>query len=342
MSHTILGLDIGGANLKAATNTRQSCSVPFALWRQPEQLASQLAKILTHFPEVEEFAITMTGELCDCFANKAEGVRHILQAVRQVALSFPVRVWSTEGRFLNVAEAADQPRQVAAANWHALATYAGGLVPRGVGLLIDIGSTTTDLIPILDGEPWSLGKTDPERMMHDELIYTGAKRTPLCALLPVGQVAAELFATIIDAYLLLGLVPESPTSSDTADSRPENRSNAIARVARLYCADPEELSEAQLLRIAEQAVNSQQMMLNTAIRHQITRLEMLRQEALDPKRVVILSGSGEWLARRLIQPLMSDERFADVYSLSDRFGADLAAAAPAFAVATLAAERAVS
>jgi len=67
----------------------------------------------------------------------------------------------------------------AAANWLALATYAGRLAPRGPAVLLDVGSTTTDVIPLQDGTPVPRGRTDPERLESKELVYTGVRRTPL-------------------------------------------------------------------------------------------------------------------------------------------------------------------
>ncbi len=82
---TWLGLDIGGANLKAADGRGWAHSVPFALWRNPQGLIGALAALVETAPAAERLAVTMTGELCDCFRSKAEGVRHILAAVVQVA-----------------------------------------------------------------------------------------------------------------------------------------------------------------------------------------------------------------------------------------------------------------
>ena len=77
-------------------------SVPFALWKQPDRLPAALADLVGQFPDAEEFAVTMTGELCDCFETKRQGVNAILDAVLNVSRSRPVRVWSTDGAFVNV------------------------------------------------------------------------------------------------------------------------------------------------------------------------------------------------------------------------------------------------
>src|SRR5205807_547928 len=119
-----------------------------------------------------------------------------LDAVEAVAAGMPVRVWQTTGRFTDVATARKTALQTASANWLALATFAGRYAPSGPALLIDIGSTTTDVVPLLDGRPVPRGRTDSERLEAEELVYTGVRRTPLCALR--GDVVAELFATTLD------------------------------------------------------------------------------------------------------------------------------------------------
>ncbi|HET6425001.1 MAG TPA: hydantoinase/oxoprolinase family protein, partial [Planctomycetaceae bacterium] len=133
---TILGLDIGGANIKAARTDGWATSIAFPLWKTPEQLSDALRSIIASAGEVDHLAITMTGELADCFATKAEGVARILAAVQSAADNRQVVVWSTIGTYITVDEARREPFAVAAANWHALATWVGQRFPCRVGLLI--------------------------------------------------------------------------------------------------------------------------------------------------------------------------------------------------------------
>src|SRR3954466_15088673 len=116
----ILGLDVGGANLKAATTDKRAVSGPLALWKQPDRLPAALAELVAKFPDAEELAVTMTGELCDCFETKRDGVHAIIKAVRFAREGRPIRVWCTDGAFLNSEEAKANHLKVAAANWHAL------------------------------------------------------------------------------------------------------------------------------------------------------------------------------------------------------------------------------
>jgi probable H4MPT-linked C1 transfer pathway protein len=280
-------------------------------------------------PPFDVLAVTMTGELCDCFATKREGVHFILDAVATAAADQPVRVWRTDGRFAGIEAARATPLQTAAANWLALATYAGRFAPQGPAVLIDIGSTTTDIVPLLDGKPAPRGRTDPERLRCGELVYTGVRRTPLCALLGSGA-AAELFATTLDAYLLLGAIPEDPADRGTADGRPATRAAAHARLARMLCADAETCTPDETQKLAQRVLLKQVYALTSAFGGVA--------EKLPGVRTAILAGSGEFLARVALreQPHFS---LSNVISVAERLGADISQAACAHALAILASEQ---
>ena len=81
----VLGLDIGGANLKAAHTHDVARLRPFALWKDPAGLADALRGLLRGWPPFDLLAVTMTGELCDCFESKRQGVAAILDAVEAAA-----------------------------------------------------------------------------------------------------------------------------------------------------------------------------------------------------------------------------------------------------------------
>ncbi len=323
----ILGLDIGGAHLKAAHADGRVLVRPFELWKHPGRLAAELAALADRFAPCDGLAVTMTGELCDCFADKRQGVNAILDAVTAAAGPRPVGVWMTEGRFVGVDLARSEALRVAAANWHALATFVGRYAPAGPALLVDVGSTTTDVVPLRDGRPVNRGRTDPERLRCRELVYTGVRRTPVCALLGADG-AAEWFATTRDVYLVLGLVPEVAADHDTADGRPATRSAARERLARMLCADRETCDPEEIDRLAREVARRQRDWVRAAV----------REVGRGPVPTIILAGEGEFLARQAIAE-ESELESCRVLSLAEELGADLSRAACAYALARLAAER---
>jgi (4-(4-[2-(gamma-L-glutamylamino)ethyl]phenoxymethyl)furan-2-yl)methanamine synthase len=330
-----LGFDIGGANLKVADGCGWARTVPFALWRNPSGLSDAIARLIHQAPTPHNLAVTMTGELCDCFRTKAEGVQHILAAVEQASAGRRIFVYLVDGRFVPVADAREQPQLAAASNWHALATFASRYAEGRAGLLVDIGSTTTDLVPLFDGRPWTTAITDTERLIRGELVYTGVGRTPLCAVtraLPWRgrscPLAAELFATTADAYVLLGNVPEQPDADWTADGRPLTREFARERLARMICADAATFNHDDAKRAAAEVREAQVGQLRTAV-------ASVRSVMPQTPQIWVTSGSGEFLSR-----LIGGSMDSQLVSSQAKLGSEAGSAAAAHAVARLALETA--
>ncbi len=329
MTQSVLGLDVGGANLKAAHSHGVARSRPFALWKTPAALPDALSDLLRDWLPYDLLAVTMTGELCDCFATKREGVAAILNAVTAVAGPTPVRVWLTDGRLVDLAAARSSPLLAAAANWLALATYVGRFAPRGPALLIDVGSTTTDIVPLFDGRPVPRGRTDTQRIHCSELAYTGVIRTPLCAILGSRGVA-EFFATTRDVFLMLGRLPEDPADCDTADGRPATRACAEARIARMIGADLETSTADERRKVAEFALLRQVTYVGGCVESVAKKLPRLPE-------TIVLSGVGEFLAHAAL----SNQKTVTpcpVVSLTEGLGAEVSKAACAYALAMISAE----
>ena len=326
MTIQVLGLDIGGANLKAAHSDGTARIVPFALWKHPQRLREELTRLCAHMPLHNLLAVTMTGELCDCFAGKREGVQAILQAARPASEAIPIRVWTNGGYFLDIDSAEHDPFHIAAANWLALAHYVARRFPNENVLLIDTGSTTTDIVYLNRGWPEPRGLTDPERLAAGELVYTGVRRTPVCAVLGM-QVAAELFATMLDAYLYAGLLPENPADRDSADGRPVTCAHARARLARMRCADAETFSDEQTRDFAQLALRTQWRTVEHALEQVVEKRPAINR--------FVVSGSGEILGRSVWASHPSWSALP-LTSLAELVGAELSAAACAYAVAMLA------
>lgn len=333
---TVLGFDIGGANLKAASSDGRCASRPFAIWKTPDALADELRTLERLIPGADEIVVTMTAELADCYATKAEGVARILAAVQDVAGARQVHVWLTSGKFVTPSEATTQPLAAAASNWHALATWAARWATDDPALLIDIGTTTTDLIPIDAGHPSTRGLTDATRMMAGELVYTGVRRTPLCAVAPsvpfqgtLCPLAAEWFATTLDVYLWLGDIPEEASDTETANGRPATKLAAHDRLARQLCCDRSELGEAAATGIAQYLADRQREQISAALEN------VLRDR--EPRRTVIVSGSGSFLGRQ-IATQHPQLKSAKIIELAEELSGDVATAACAYAIAILRAQ----
>jgi probable H4MPT-linked C1 transfer pathway protein len=327
-----IGLDVGGANLKMADTRELAIEVAFPLWKERDGLVDALRSLLGTTAADADIALTMTGELADCYATKREGVAHITRAVEEAARGRRIAVYLVDGSFVAPSDAIDRPYLAAASNWHALATLVARHVIVGTGLLADIGSTTTDLIPLAGGRAIAHGTNDTERLLHGELVYSGVARTPICAIvaeLPyrgaMCSVAAELFAATADAYLLLGDTPDRPGENNTADGRPATQPCARDRMARMICADRETFTADDAAAAARAVAAAQLRQLQYAAERVI--------EASGRPETIVLSGQGESLGRQLTEVLGFTGR---VVSLAERLGDDMSRVAPAHAVARLA------
>lgn len=344
-----LALDIGGANIKVADGEEYAVSQPFPLWKRSQDLAQYLRRLIADSPQSDHLAITMTGELADCFATKTEGVKSILSAVKEAADGRHTRVYLNDGRLVTPQVAERTPVKVAAANWHALATYVGRFVPHGNALLLDIGSTTTDIIPLSDGVPVAQGSTDTQRLVSSELYYSGVQRNPLCGVAQTGTyrgeevpLAQEHFATIGDVYLILGELPEVPTNVETADGRSATKKNARARLSRMICADVDEFNHRDAVSLAQSISNHQQSQIARRVDQVIERFDK-------PLDAIITSGMGEFIAKRIAAVIFPDtsgnvpdekDDAWPIVSLKSEFSLAASLAAPAHALAILAREAA--
>jgi (4-(4-[2-(gamma-L-glutamylamino)ethyl]phenoxymethyl)furan-2-yl)methanamine synthase len=300
MTGPIIGWDIGGANVKAArfdaANGTLLIEQPFALWREPQRLSEVLRAIAGRLGPARAMGVTMTAELADCFATKREGVGVVLDAVQRAFPAVPQWVYGVDGRFRRPDAARRQPHRVAAANWMASATVAAQRVPNA--LFVDVGSTTTDIIPLVGGRVCVSGRTDPTRLRSGELVYTGALRTPICAIVrtvPLDgrrcRVAAEHFAIAADAHLWLGHITERDYTCETPDGRGRSREDVGARLARMVCADLEMLDAEGISAIARTAARAQVRQLASAMR------QVLRRLAAPSPHQALIVGRGAFLAQ---------------------------------------------
>ena len=240
---------------------------------------------------------------------------------------------SLSGEFVPAEKARLDPLDFAASNWMATARYLSRQFPHC--LMVDVGSTTTDIIPILAGEVSSQGKTDLDRLVAGELVYTGLLRTHLAAIVhavPVGgqfcPVSSEYFAISGDVHLILGHIRPSDYDCPTPDGRPASPDTARARLARLVCADTDMLSPDEINRMARYIYQQQLAQIGRALGQVLSRLP--GERALP----VVALGSGAFIAAAAVRRLG-----LPVTNLAETWGAQEAQVAPSLAAAHLLAEQ---
>ena len=242
----MIGIDVGGANLKLVDGNKvtiQYCP----LW-EDAPLTDLIQAFRAAHPDPDA-AVVMSGELADCFGTKIEGIRFIVESVQK---AYPDAIfYGIDGTFHK-----EPVTQLAAANWLASADLLRARSPRAV--LLDIGSTTTDIIPL----PWFsrlLGLTDLGRLQQGYLVYTGLLRTSLSTQIHTVKVkgaetptCAEHFAIAADAHLVLGHITPRTYTCDPPDKGEKNVGAALRRLARVVCSDLDEIGPDEALGIARQ------------------------------------------------------------------------------------------
>lgn len=335
---SIIGYDIGGAHLKAArvesgrivAVAQEAC----ALWQGMDRLEAAFDAIATRFGPADRAVATMTGELVDLFGSRAEGVARLSAAAE--ARHPGLLLYAGKAGFVATGRAADAADSIASANWHATATLQARETPDA--LVVDMGSTTTDLVPLKDGRVAARGTTDADRLAVGELVYTGATRTPLMAVaaeVPVHGarvgVMAEYFANMADVNRLLGILPEGTDQHPTADGRGKSVAESRLRLSRMVGRDVTELSEDGWRGVAGCFAEAQLRRVHDAA------LTVLSAADLAMEAPVVACGTGRFvvipLAGRLGRPAVE---WGARLPVPAHLRAAAVSAAPAVAVALLA------
>ena len=329
----MIGWDIGGINTKIARVESgvllHARSHPYEIQRDPLALAPLLRSLANAVGASahDRHAVTMTAELSQMFRTKREGVAFVLDAVTKAFPTASLSVFTVDGSFVSPSDALNEPLAVAASNWAATASVVALDHPNAI--LIDIGTTTADIIPIVEGRPAALGTTDPARLASGELVYTGALRTPVEAIIqrvPLGTslagVSAESFTLIGDIHVWRGDLAPDDYSVSAPDGRPASREFAGERIARVVCADREMLDDLAISAIADAVAEAQ-------VEHVCRAISRVR-ERHRTLRTAVVTGLGSFIATRAAR-----QTGLSVIQLADTLGADGARCAPAAAVALL-------
>jgi probable H4MPT-linked C1 transfer pathway protein len=314
----IIGIDIGGANTKIASLDTHVAELHYIPMWKDTSLPKKLTEIAQRLSPLK-LGVVMTGELADCFSDKEQGIRFIMDAVDA---AFPNALYlNTKGEFI---KASGDIRSLAAANWTASALVAG---KEEDCIFVDLGSTTTDLIPVKNGRPLAQ-ETDFKRLGRHELLYRGILRTNIAALMnriELGSIqyrlSSEFFAQTADAHLLLRNIKPEDYTCDTADGYGKSREEAARRLARVVCADTSELDNKEIMIMASQIYETQRNELAEAMnilasKHGINN--------------IVGAGLGEFLIKDAAR-----RAGLTCTLLSDIYGTAISKVFPAYAVAYL-------
>nr|MDO8083584.1 hydantoinase/oxoprolinase family protein [Candidatus Sigynarchaeum springense] len=342
----LLGIDIGGVNIKCASipwkDSEQLSHALltkhfFPLWEKTvrelrtkltcvvdEHVANARSRLASADNVTVYTCASITGELSDAFSSKKEGIEYItsclsdaLASVNQLRQCFTImrpKFITTNGTLITETEAVINHRAVSAANWYATAAWIGSFEPDCI--LIDCGSTTTDIIPIANGKPVPKGITDIERLRSGELVYTGVLRATIPSVTHAVPIHGELvpvsfekFALMADVHLILGNITREQYDCDTADGRPNTIDDSKKRLARIVCEDAAELGDDVILEMARFLAYSQARIVQDGLEKVARRY--------DRTLPCVLTGLGEGT---LAIEAARQAGFKTIISLSEKFG----------------------
>ncbi len=290
----IAGFDIGGANTDLAVvqldqkgefKVLKTDFEYFPMWLKKDELQEVLLDLINK-DHIDAVGICMTAELVDAYKTKEEGVIDIATRSKE-AFSVPVGFISIKG-IMDFNEVMGNPEQVAAANWISTSKIAAKIDSNCI--MIDTGSTTTDIIPIKDGLEIAKGRSDLERLKTGELIYSGTLRTNIAAIVdkvPLNgeliRISSEHFAITADVHMVLGNIHKEDYSCDTPDGAGKSRLECMRRISRVLCADLNMLNEFDIKDICSYIYKKQVEKVAEAL------LEVAARENLD---IVVTTGLG--------------------------------------------------
>jgi len=343
----VLGYDIGGANTKAVfisqkkgkTLKIKSASQYFPIWKNPQKLPHVLKDLKQQLKvkKLDGLAVTMTAELSDAYQTKREGVNHILSSVKRIFSAVPIYILNTAAELIPLDDAVEKPLEVAAANWAAT----GWLVSLQLRdcVIVDVGSTSTSIIPIVNEKVAACGKNDLEKLLCGELVYTGSLRTNVAAIVQsipirggIVGISSELFALSADVHLILGNITESNYTTETADGRTKTIPDALARLSRVVCADTEILGKEELLHIAKYIHQQQIDWVAKSLAEVYNRIKLHNSAKLP----VVVTGLGKnFIAREAAKKIGADE----IIDLGDLLQTEAVYATPAYGVSLMLANK---
>jgi probable H4MPT-linked C1 transfer pathway protein len=340
----VLGLDIGGANTKATYIKTDNGTVDeqrkaleyFPIWKDgKEQLPQVLQKLKQEVADsttLDGIGVTITAELSDAYMTKKEGINHVLDCITEAFVNVPTFVLDVETKMLIVKDARMEPLKVASANWAATGWMISQLIKNCI--IIDVGSTTTSIIPVINGKVAATGRTDLEKLQNGELVYSGSLRTNIAAIvdaIPINgkmtRVSSELFAQSGDVHLLLNNIAQKDYTAETCDGRGKTRNEAAARLARVVCADTDMLNEQKIVAMAKFVYERQVEQIAAGLKQVYERNEPIQEE-----KMAVVTGLGrDFLARKAAEKV----GFKQIIDMKELVGAEAAVVSPSVGVALM-------
>ena len=300
------GWDIGGAHVKLCQikskknkDIIRATHLKCKLWMGLKHLDKIIKKLENdwHFNENDLHFFTMSGEMVDCFPNRKDGIKNILKILKKI-FGPKIKFYSQESLLIK-ASSIHNWQSIASANWHATASFISSHIKEGI--LIDVGSTTTDIIPIKNNMPLTdVNTSDAKRLQKGELVYLGVTRTPVSSIKPFlsfrnrsYNVMRESFANTADVFRITGEISNKIDLYPTCDKKKKSTPASERRLARVIGMDREDASSEEWKTFA----NNIKKAIIEELHQNICKIK--KKLNLCAQTPLIVTGSGAFLAKQL-------------------------------------------
>lgn len=331
---THLGIDIGGAHLKVIGIDKNN-KVQFVdysncrIWEDIRLLKEKFVCLSKTFGnESIKCGITMSAELCDNFKSRKHGALILTEKCKHLKFNNFFYVKSSK-TFLK------EPKfkELISMNWHSV----GRLFEKKVenAIIVDFGSTTTDLICIKNKKLVNKFFDDFSRINNFELLYTGFTRTPIFGItneICIGKnklkIIPEFFSNTSDVYRILKKLKRKIDIDITADRSQKTIKDSFRRLSRSFGFDYHNKYQVKLKQICNEISSTQLNQIMNAVKKLEDRFSM-------KNFTVISSGIGQ----EVLSDFFKRKKFKTKYLHSFLSKSDLnkkaSFHAPALAIALL-------
>ncbi len=287
-----LGIDIGGAHLKIIGLDKDGIVI-FAeysscrVWEGTKFLGKLFKDLNNLFPrKTLKCAITITAEMCDNFKDRKEGFKKIIKLCQ--ILEFKKYFYVNNSQIFK-----KKPKysEFISMNWHSIGRFLENKVDNAI--LLDFGSTTTDLVCIKDNRIANEYFDDFLRINNYELKYTGFTRTPLYGITHeikstnnVQKIIPENFSESSDIYRVLNKLDKKNDVDKTSDNRGKTKKESLIRISRNFGFDYKILFKKKIEKICNEISSIQLYSIYEA-------MNKLQKKFQIKKPTIIVSGIGQ-------------------------------------------------
>ncbi len=256
-----LGIDIGGAHIKLVGLDEKKELIfvdylKFYFWKEEKSINKIFNYINSKSNKNTLSGITMTAELCDIFKNRVDGFRKIYNYCKKLKNNY---FFYTKSK--KIFEKKNYSA-IVSMNWHSI----GRLLEKKYknAIIVDFGSTTTDIICIKNYVIQNKNFDDFSRINSSELVYTGLTRTPIFAInskVKINgknfEIIPEFFSDMSDVYRINSILKKEFDIDETADGKKRSKFLSYSRLSRNFGLDHKKSNQNLIKDLSKKIINTQ-------------------------------------------------------------------------------------